>query len=144
MNKTEQKTLMELFGELEDHRKGNAIRYRLDEVPMIGILAILCNGMTFTAMEMFGKTHEEELRPFLELKNGIPSHDTFVDVFSSIDPKAVAACFEIWLGSMKKELGALEEDGTGNHVVAIDGKTIRRSRHESHKAYHVVTAYCSE
>ena len=106
MNKTEQKTLMELFGELEDHRKGNAIRYRLDEVPMIGILAILCNGMTFTAMEMFGKTHEEELRPFLELKNGIPSHDTFGDVFSSIDPKAVGKFSAEELEKMGAALGA--------------------------------------
>lgn len=144
MNKTEQKTLMELLGELEDHRKGNAVRYRLDEVLIIGILSILCNGMTFTAMEVFGKTHLNELRQFMELKSGIPSHDTFGDVFSSIDPEAVARCFEIWLGDMKEELKRLKEGETTDHVVAIDGKTIRRSKHESHKAHHIVTAFCSD
>ena len=144
MNKTEQKTLMELLGEMEDHRKGNAVRYRLDEVLIIGILSILCNGMTFTAMEMFGKTHLKELRQFMELKNGIPSHDTFGDVFSSIDPNAAARCFEIWLGDMKAELAGLEKGEANGHIVAIDGKTIRRSKHESHKAYHIVTAFCSD
>ena len=145
MNKEEQKTLMELFGELEDRREGNAIRYRLDEVLMIGVLCILCNGKTFTAMEIFGKTHLNELREFMELEHGVPSHDTFGDIFCSIDPDSVAKCFEIWLTDMKQKLAMREEKGERNdHVVAIDGKTIRRSQHETHKAHHVVTAYCSD
>lgn len=67
MNKTEQKTLEELLEELPDERKGNGIKHKLAEVIMIGILCIMCNGMTFTAMELFGKTHEKELREFMEL-----------------------------------------------------------------------------
>lgn len=59
MNKTEQKTLMELLGEMEDHRKGNAVRYRLDEVLIIGILSILCNGMTFTSRECKNDARED-------------------------------------------------------------------------------------
>ena len=142
MNKAEQKTLMELFGELEDRRKGNAIRYRLDEILMVGVLCILCNGKTFTSMEIFGKTHLNELREFMELKNGIPSHDTFGDIFSSINPDEVSECFDIWLEDMKEKLEKTGEES--NHVIAIDGKTIRRSQHETHKAHHVVTAYCSD
>ncbi len=144
MNKSEQKTLLELLGEMEDYRKGNAIKYDLKEVLMIGILAILCNGMTFKSMELFGKTHEKELRSFLTLEHGIPSHDTFGDVFSSLDPNAVRKVFDVWLVNMKKEIQRLKEHETTKHVVAFDGKTIRRSGNEKHKAHHIVTAYCSD
>lgn len=144
MNKSEQKMLLELLGEMEDYRKGNAIKYDLKEVLMIGILAILYNGMTFKSMELFGKTHEKELRSFLTLKHGIPSHDTFGDVFSSLDPNALRKVFEVWLVNMKKEIQRLKEHETTKHVVAFDGKTIRRSGNEKHKAHHIVTAYCSD
>lgn len=144
MNKSEQKTLLELLGEIEDHRQGNGVKYELKEVLMIGILTILCNGMTFKGMEMFGKTHEQELRRFMTMKNGIPSHDTFGDVFSAIDPKEVQRVFDAWLGNMKEEIRRLKERETTNHVVSIDGKTIRRSASTKHKAFHIVTAYCSD
>ncbi len=144
MNKSEQRTLMELLGEIEDRRTGNAVRYRLDEVLMIGILSIMCNAKTFTGMEIFGQTHEAELRKYMELANGIPSHDTFGDIFSNIDPMAVSRCFEIFLGELKREIRKQKEGEGNSHVVAIDGKTIRRSGSEKHKAHHVVTAYCSD
>lgn len=94
MNKAEQKTLVELLEELPDERKGNGIKHKLAEVIMIGILCIMCNGMTFTAMELFGKTHEKELREFMELPHGIPSHDTFWNIFSRLDPEAVSGIFD--------------------------------------------------
>ncbi len=53
-----------MLGETEVYRKGNAIKYDLKEVLKIGILAILCNRVTFKTKELFGKTHEQELRSF--------------------------------------------------------------------------------
>lgn len=144
MNKTEQKTLMELLAEIPDERKGNALKHILSEVIAIGILCIMCNGMTFTSMELFGQTHEEELREFMELPCGIPSHDTFRNIFTRIDPAAVEKCFSIWLGGMKEALGVLKKGEKTGHVIAIDGKTIRHSETDKCKARHVITAYCSD
>lgn len=144
MNKTEQKTLVELLEELPDERKGNALKHKLAEVIMIGILCIMCNGMTFTAMELFGKTHEKELREFMELPHGIPSHDTFRNIFSRLDPEAVSGIFDIFLGDMKEELKKLKKEEKTEHVISVDGKTIRHSGNKKHKAYHVITAFCSD
>lgn len=144
MNKTEQKTLMELLAEIPDERKGNGLKHILSEVIAIGILCIMCNGMTFTSMELFGQTHEKELREFMELPYGIPSHDTFRNIFTRLDPMAVEKCFSIWLRGMKEALGKLKKGEKTGHVIAIDGKTIRRSGNDKCKARHVITAYCSD
>ena len=84
-------------------------------------MCILCNGETFTDMQLFGETHVEELRKYLELPHGIPTHDVFGDVFSRLDVGALEQCFQWWaqgLGEKARE-----------PVIAIDGKTIR-SKHE--------------
>ncbi len=94
MNKSEEKTLLELLGELPDHRMGNAIRHQLKDIMAIRILAILCNANTFVGMQLFGETHEKELREVLELPHGIPSHDVFGDVFSRLDTAALEQYFE--------------------------------------------------
>lgn len=134
MNKSEEKTLLELLGELPDHRVGNAIRHQLKDIIAIGILSILCNANTFVGMQLFGETHEKELREVLELPHGIPSHDVFGDVFSRLDTSALEQCFEEWIAGMCRAV---------KHI-AVDGKTIRRSQSGEHKASHVITAYSSD
>ena len=142
MNTTEKKTLLELLSEIPDHRKGNAIKHSLTDVLTIGILAILCNANTFVGMQLFGETHYDELKTVLELPYGIPSHDVFGDIFSRVDAESVARCFELWLSDFQE---ALKESKSENEqVIAIDGKTIRRSQSEKHRAHHVVTAYSSD
>lgn len=121
---------------MSDHRVGNAIKHNLVEILAIGILAILCNANTFVGMQLFSETHEQELRELRELLHGIPSHDVFGDVFSRLDTAALERCFEDWIARMN---GALER----KHI-AIDGKTIRRSQREKHKANHIITAYSSD
>lgn len=101
MNKSEQKTLLELLSELPDHRKGNAVRHRLTDILAIGLLAILCNADTFVGMQLFGQTHEKELREILALPHGIPSHDVFGDVFSRLDTAALEHCFQEWITGMR-------------------------------------------
>ncbi len=135
-NKSETQTLLELLSELSDHRVENAIKHNLVDILAIGILAILCNANTFVGMQLFGETHEQELRALLELPQGIPSYDVFGDVFSRLDTAALECCFEDWIARMN---GALER----KHI-AIDGKTIRRSQREKHKANHIITAYSSD
>lgn len=130
--------MIELFDNIPDHRKGNAIRHNLKDILMIGLLTIICNGDDFDAMVVFSEVHEELLKSFLELPNGIPSVDTFKRVFSKINPNILKEIFDKWVDELKE---TIEENST---IVAIDGKTIRRSKSKKKKATHVVTAFATE
>lgn len=136
MTKVEKQTLLEFLEELPDHRTGNAIRHKLSDVLSIGLLAILCNANTFTGMQLFGETHEQDLREILELPYGIPSHDVFGDIFSRLNLDALESCFQQWVKGMCQSIEY--------HNIAVDGKTIRRSGNALHKASHIVTAYASD
>jgi len=118
---------------MPDYRKGNAIKHKLSDILMIGLLTIICNGNEYTSMAIFGETHEKILKEFLELPNGIPSEDTFERVFAKLNPKMLASQFQVWVEEVK-----------GLINVSIDGKTIRRSKSTGKKAKHIVTAFASE
>lgn len=121
---------------IEDPRRtvGGHILHKLEDIIIIGLCTLLCNGEDFTDMEVFGEQREEWLRTFLELPHGIPDSDTFRRVFERINPEALAECLYDWLGCHWEK----------DTVVAIDGKTIRGSKSKSHKAYHVVSAFAAE
>ena len=137
MTKAERKTLLELLAEVPEHRTGNAIKYALRDVLFLGIFAILCGAETYTGMHTFSELHLEELRKYLELPNGVPSHDAFGDIFSRVDTAAVGKCFKLFTDSIK------EGEGT-DYVVSLDGKTVRRSGNGERKATHIETAYLSD
>jgi hypothetical protein len=122
-----------MFEDVPDYRKGNAIRHKLSDILLMGLLTIICNGNDYAAMAVFGRVHEELLRKFLELPYGIPSVDTFERVFSRLNPQTLAAQFLEWMDDLK-----------GRIHVSIDGKTIRRSKAEGKKAKHIVTAFASD
>ena len=84
---------------------------------------------------MFGRSREEWFRTFLELPGGIPSHDTFGEVFSRLDPQQFQSCFMDWT----REVAQLVQ----GEAVAIDGKTVRRShdRSQGRRAIHLVSAW---
>ena len=86
------KNIIEIMEQIPDPRQGNGIRHKLIDVIIIGILAILCGYDEYTEMELFGEMKEGWLRGFLELPHGIPSHDTFGDIFAAINPKALHKC----------------------------------------------------
>ena len=132
----EMKGLKKSLARIEDPRRtdrGN-IRHRLEDILIIGLCTLICNGEDFADMEEFGKQREEWLRTFLTLPNGIPDSDTFRRVFERINPEALSECLYDWLGCSRTE----------GSVIAIDGKTIRGSKSKSHKAYHVVSAFVSD
>jgi hypothetical protein len=87
---------------------------------------------------LYGRSKQAWLATFLALPNGIPSHDTFRRVFMLIDPDAFEACFTRWVQSWAR--------GVEREVVAVDGKTVRRSgsRRYDHGPLHVVSAWASE
>ncbi|MHB1155093.1 MAG: ISAs1 family transposase [Eubacteriales bacterium] len=132
------KGLIDIFRALPDPRRGNAIRHKLEEVLTIAILAILCECSQFTEMELFGREREEWLRTFLILENGIPSHDTFGDVFAALDPRAIEECFREWVETIRIKISG--------EVVAIDGKTICCSKDipQNKRAVHIVSAWATE
>ncbi len=137
MTKAETKTLLALLEEVPDYRKGNAIKYSLRDVLFLGIFAILCGADTYTGMSTFCELHLEALRKYLELTQGVPSHDVFGDIFSRVDKSAVSQCFQLFVDSIKREENK-------DYVVSLDGKTIRKSENSAHKASHIETAYLSD
>ena len=107
------------FGKIEDTRDTRGLLHPLNEILLISILAVICGADEFTEMEEFGKAKKSFLGTFLRLANGIPSHDTFGRVFSTLDPDAFRKCFISWV---KDLCGDIAGD-----IVNLDGKALRHS-----------------
>lgn len=127
-------SLIAKLGEIADPRRGNAQRHELLDILAIALVASVCGAESCVDFAEFAEDREPLLREFLSLQNGLPSHDTFSRVFRLLDPVAFGRAFEAFLD----DLGA---DGEG--VLAIDGKTLRRSfdRAVGRSPLHVVTAF---
>jgi len=127
-------SLITIFREMPDPRRGNARRHDLLDILTIALVASVCGAESCVDFAEFAGDRAPLLREFLRLENGLPSHDTFSRVFRLLDPQAFGRAFDAFL----TDLGA---DGPG--VLAIDGKTLRRSfdRAANRSALHVVTAF---
>ncbi len=125
------------LAELPDPRSGNARRHKLLDVLTIALTASICGAESCVDFADFARDREALLRDFLELPGGVPSHDTFSRLFWLLDPAAFACCFASFLND-------LGEGGPG--VIAIDGKTMRRSfdRAAKKSVLHVVTAFAAD
>ena len=80
----------------KDPRIERSKQHGLLDILAIAICAVICGADSWVYVEMFGKSKEEWFRSFLDLPNGIPSHDTFGDVFSRLDPDRFQECFMEW------------------------------------------------
>lgn len=131
-------SVMEYLANVADPRIDRTRDHPLVNILVIALLAVLCGGDSFVSMERYGHAKKEFLATFLDLEKGIPSHDTFGRVFASLDPNALQEAFRAWVASLV-ELSKGE-------VVAIDGKTLRRSfRDAGNKAFvHMVSAWAAE
>ncbi len=129
--------LTDRFASLEDPRTGRAKRHKFIDVIVIAICAVICGADSWVDVEMFGKAKKDWLSRLLELPNGIPSHDTFGRIFARLDPVQFEACFMEWVEAVNEVMEG--------QVVAIDGKTIRRShdRQAGKSAIHMVSAWAS-
>lgn len=123
---------------LPDSRVDRRKKHSLHDVLMMAILAMLCGAESFMDFERFGRAKEAWLRKFLKLPGGIPSHDTFGRVFALIDHAAFAECFRNWTEGLRREVRG--------EIVAIDGKTLRRSHDRSRdkSPIHMVSAWGRE
>ena len=134
----ETQSILNYFAGLSDPRRENENkRHKLIDIIAISILATICGAEHFTEMEGFGEANEEFLQTFLELPHGIPSHDTFGYVFARLDAAEFKQCFVSWIEAIRT--------ATVGEVIAIDGKTLRRSHNRSggKGAIHLVSAWAA-
>jgi predicted transposase YbfD/YdcC len=132
------------FQELEDPRSTVNQRHPLASVVVIALLAVLAGAGGPTAIARWAALKQEFLVQVLDLPNGVPRKDVFRRVLMVLKPAAFQACFASWLQSLRTE--AVAETGVEQPVLAVDGKTLRRS-HDRNKglgALHSVSVWAGE
>lgn len=124
------------FKDLSDPRQSGKVMYPLDEVLLLTLLAVLAGAETFVDIARFGAKKLPLLRRFRPFVDGTPSHDHLGDIFASLDAEAFQRCFVAWAVSLT---------GVPSGVIAIDGKTSRRSYQKSSgkASIHVVSAFAA-
>jgi hypothetical protein len=127
--------LLTHFADLPDHRMKRRQRHKLLDIIFMAICATVSGADDWVAVEVFCKAKIDWFRKYLELPNGIPSHDTFGAVFCYLDAEAFESCFRSWMA----EICLL----TDLKHVAIDGKTMRSSGSLKRSALHVVSAFAT-
>ena len=128
--------LLRAFAELEDPRVDRTRKHSLSDMLVIAICAVICGADGWVQIAEFGRCKLDWFKTFLDLPNGIPSHDTFGRVFARLDPKNFEACFSKWINALAT--------ASRGRLVAVDGKTIRRSLDVANgkAAIHMVSAWC--
>ena len=124
------------FAALRDPRQLAKVLYPLTEILLLMLCATISGADDFVEIELWGSERHEFLRRFLPFERGIPSHDTLCDVIAALDPGLFRSCFLAWVQD-------LQDDAPD--VIAIDGKTSRRShaRSKGHAPLHMVSAWAA-
>jgi predicted transposase YbfD/YdcC len=128
--------IMAYFSGIPDPRKEINKRYPLDEVIAITILAVMSFAKGWEDIERYGKSKQEWLSKFLELKHGIPKHDVYRRVFTALHPELIEQCFMNWVRSIKKAIQG--------EIIAVDGKTVCGTFNaETGTSLHLVSAWAT-
>lgn len=128
--------LADIFVSITDPRQANKIEHDLVELLVVAVNAVLVGADTFVEIELWAQERIDWLRRYLRLEHGIPSHDTFGRLFGLINPDEFEAAFRRWASAVVPALG---EDT----VIAIDGKTSRRSGKVDATPLHLVSAFAA-
>lgn len=129
--------LADVFVTIRDPRQGRKVKHDLVELLVVAVNAVLVGADTFVDIELWANEKLDWLRQYLKLESGIPSHDTFGRLFGLINPDEFEAAFRRWVGTILPALGA-------DRVVAIDGKTSRRSGKGDATPLHLVSAFAAD
>jgi len=135
MSKRQYIAIIDYFAELPDPRQQGKILYPLPEIILTTLCAVICGADSYVEIEEFGNAKIAFLRRFLPFENGIPSHDTFGIIFSTIDAKLFSKLFIEWVRSLQKNIP---------EIVAIDGKTVRRSMDGNKPPIHMISAWATQ
>jgi predicted transposase YbfD/YdcC len=122
------------FKALPDSRQSGKVIYPLDEVLLLCLLAVLAGAETITDIARFGQKKLALLRRFRPFAAGTPAHDHLGDILATLDAEAFQRCFVAWVAALV---------GVPEGVVAIDGKTVRRSKGAAKDAIHMVSAFAA-
>jgi predicted transposase YbfD/YdcC len=127
--------LADVFVSIQDPGQSAKVKHDLVELLVVAVNAVLVGADTFAEIELWAEEKLEWLRGYLRLEHGIPSHDTFGRIFGLIDPEQFESAFRLWVSSILPALGT--------EIVAIDGKTSRRSGGVDATALHLVSAFAA-
>src|SRR5271157_3843101 len=124
------------FNDLQDPRQPGKVTYPLAEVLLLCLLAVLAGAESFTEIALYGTKKLEFLRRFRPFKDGTPAHDHLGDILAVLDAEQFQRCFVAWVAA---------QTGVPAGVIAIDGKTVRRSGHKKSgkPAIHMVSAFAA-
>jgi len=126
---------LDFFKDLPDQRQRGKVIYPLDEVLLLCLLAVLAGAESFVDIARFGEKKLELLRRFRPFRDGTPSHDHLGDIFATLDADEFQRCFVSWVAGVT---------GRPADVIAIDGKTLRRSYQEKGaNPIHMVSAFAA-
>lgn len=139
MSKYEKIDLISIFSSTPDPRIDRHKKHQLINIIIIAMCGVLSGADTWVDIEAFGHAKKPWLKTFLKLPNGIPSHDTFARVFQLLNPDEFQQRFQVWVNAVIHQLPK-------KSLIAIDGKTLRRSFSKRDKSdpIHLISAWSSE
>lgn len=129
------KELLDYASAVTDIRQEKKVLHKMTDIIMLVFFATLANADDWVEMEVFGKEHEAFLRNYLELPNGIPSHDTIQRVFAMVPSEFLENFQKKWSETLNGD-----EGNKVKRLLAIDGKTQRGNGNKNQKANHIVSA----
>lgn len=132
----EQPSFMDFFKQVPDHRIDRKKRYSVEEILLLTFCGMIAGCDSWNDLELFGKTKLAYLRTYFPYEHGVPSDDTLRRFFRALDPVHFEQCFIAWVRSFQLNMT--------DKVVAIDGKTSRRSFDGKAPPMHLVSAFASE
>ena len=131
--------LLEWMEYIEDTRQQTKVRHTLKDILVIVLFATLANADDWVEMALFAESYQDYLRKYIELKNGIPSHDTIRRVMGMISPEIMQQLYGKWQERLDKNDGELLKK-----IICIDGKTMCSNKRGEEKASHIVSAWSKE
>ena len=131
--------LLDWLEYIKDDRQQRKVRHTLKDILVIVLFATLANADDWVEMALFAENYQDYLRKYIELKNGIPSHDTIRRVMRMISPEILQQLYGKWQDRLNQDDGELLKK-----IICIDGKTMRSNKRGDGKVAHIVSAWSKE